>query len=124
MDFGEHYWKYLTARLYIVIRHYFDSLNFEYQFPAKSNSSNKKNQIFYLLHLKEVDLIPFTMVQDFDNLKHMEIVPAIWIDPLKLLQPWPEEQSRLEVTTRPFQPKVCITFLYLKMFQRAYGIRF
>jgi len=50
------------------------------------------------------------MAQDFDSLKHMEIAAAIWISPLKLLQPWPDEQSRLEVTTRPFQSTVCITF--------------
>jgi len=47
-------------------------------------------------------------VQDLYNLKHMELTSAIWIDPLKLLQPWPEEQNRLEVTIRPFQPTVCI----------------
>ena len=53
------------------------------------------------------------MVQDFDNLKHMEIVPAIRIDPLKLLQPWPEEQSRLEMTTRPFNQKFALHFYAL-----------
>ena len=62
------------------------------------------------IYSKEVDLIPFPFVQDFYNLKHMELTSAVWIDPLKLLQPWPEEQNRLGVTIRPFQSAVCFIF--------------
>ena len=52
---------------------------------------------------KEMDMVPFTFGQDLGNLKHMEIAVPLWISPLKIMQPWPEEQSRLKVTIRPFQ---------------------
>lgn len=60
-----------------------------------------------IIKFKEVDIVPFTFGQDLENLKHMEIAVPLWISPLKIMQPWPEEQSRLKVTIRPFQLPVC-----------------
>jgi len=37
----------------------------------------------------------------------MELSATIWIDPIAILQPWPEEENRLHVATRPFQATVC-----------------
>lgn len=47
----------------------------------------------------------------------MELTSALWIDPLKLLQPWPDEQSRLGVTIRPFQSTVCIIYCFQLYFK-------
>ena len=118
MDFGEHYWKHLTIRLLCIFILFISSeyninlifkkvkLTFSTEtFQLKIVNLNSNS---YLFNLKDVDVIPFLMVQDFDSLKHMEISAVIWIDPVKLLQPWPDEQSRLEVTIRPFQSEVCI----------------
>lgn len=60
-----------------------------------------------LFNLKDVDIVPFLFGQDLRNLKHMELSAAIWISPLKIMQPWPLEENRLKVTTRPFQLNVC-----------------
>ncbi len=47
--------------------------------------------------------MPYAFDQDLENLKHMALSNAISIGPITLLQPWPEEESRLKVTLRPFQ---------------------
>lgn len=75
-------------------------------------------------------MIPYTFDQTFENMKHMAITNAIWIDPSTILQPWPEEESRLKVTIRPFQLPVRFKFnclikqniLYL--FTKRYGFAF
>jgi len=59
-----------------------------------------------------VDLVPYTFDQTLDNLKHMALTTALWIDPIALLQPWPEEESRLKVTVRPFELPVGLKFPY------------
>jgi len=33
----------------------------------------------------------------------------MWIDPIAILQLWPEKENRLHVATRPFQLTVCRT---------------
>jgi len=33
----------------------------------------------------------------------MELTTTVWIDPVAIMQPWPEEENRLPVATRPFQ---------------------
>jgi len=42
----------------------------------------------------------------------MELTATVWIDPVAIMQPWPEEENRLLVATRPFQLMV-IGKLYL-----------
>ncbi len=49
-------------------------------------------------------------------MKHMEISNAVWIDPLTLMQPWPEEESRLKVTIRPFELPVFKLFSVNQIF--------
>ena len=56
---------------------------------------------------KKVDIVPYLFDQEFNNLKHMELSATMWIDPIAILQPWPEEENRLHVATRPFQLTVC-----------------
>ncbi len=53
--------------------------------------------------LKEVDIVPLMFYQEETNLKHMQLTTTIWIDPVAVMQPWPEEENRLPVATRPFQ---------------------
>ena len=58
-----------------------------------------------------MDIVPFTFGQSLENLKHMEIASALWISPIKIMEPWPDEQSRLKVTIRPFQLPVCFKII-------------
>ena len=55
-----------------------------------------------------MDVVPYAFDQDLENVKHMEISNAVWIDPITLMQPWPDEESRLKVTIRPFELAVTI----------------
>ena len=57
-------------------------------------------------YLKNVDLVAFAFDQVSFHLTHMEVAPILWIESMGMIQPWPEEQSRLLVTIRPFQWKV------------------
>ena len=57
-----------------------------------------------------MDIVPFLFVQDAESVKHMELSAAIWIDPLKILQPWPEEESRLKVRLDYFNCQFVNTF--------------
>ena len=59
----------------------------------------------YLLisFVKEVDIIPYVFYQELNNLKHMELTTTVWIDPLAIMQPYPEQQNRLHVPIKPFQ---------------------
>jgi len=41
--------------------------------------------------------------QDLNNIQHMQLTSTIWIDPYAIMQPFPEEESRLDVAIRPFQ---------------------
>ena len=61
------------------------------------------NTLHFLFIYKQVDIVPYMFDQDLNNLKHMELTSTVWIDPLALMQPWPEEESRLKVAIRPFQ---------------------
>ena len=61
------------------------------------------NTLNFLCINKQVDIVPYMFDQDLNNLKHMEFTSTVWIDPLALMQPWPEEESRLKVASRPFQ---------------------
>lgn len=56
--------------------------------------------------LQKVDFVPYPFDQESDILKHMALSNAVWIGPTILMQPWPEEESRLKVTIRPFQSTV------------------
>ena len=56
-------------------------------------------------------MVFYLFKQVFENLEHMELTCAIWIDPVTLMQPWPEEESRLKVTVRPFQLPVLFDFI-------------
>jgi len=53
--------------------------------------------------LKEVDVVPFLFDQELNTLKHMELATTVWIEPLALMQPYPEEKNRLYVAIQPFQ---------------------
>lgn len=64
---------------------------------------------------KEVDLVPYTFDQTLENVKHMAITNALWIDPSTILQPWPEAESRLKVTIRPFELPVDFKMNYLSL---------
>jgi len=33
----------------------------------------------------------------------MELTATVWIDPLAIMQPWPDEENRLQVAIKPFQ---------------------
>lgn len=59
-----------------------------------------------------MDFVPFPFDQTLDSLKYMVLTTAIWIDPVALLQPWSEEESRLKVTVRPFELPVGLKFPY------------
>ena len=37
-----------------------------------------------------------------DNLAHMEFSQPMWVENFLILQPWPNEQSRLAAIIRPF----------------------
>jgi len=50
-----------------------------------------------------VDIVPYMFDQDLINLQHMQLISTMWIDPYAMLQPFPEEESRLDVAIRPFQ---------------------
>ncbi len=63
---------------------------------------NTVDYIFCALK-KQVDVVPYMFDKDLNNLKHMELTLTVWIDPQALMQPWPEEESRLKVTISPFQ---------------------
>jgi len=64
--------------------------------------------------------------QEESNLKRMELTTTIWIDPVAILQPWPEEENRLHVATRPFQLKVIgklVNHRYTKLFIRIFLVQ-
>ena len=56
-----------------------------------------------VFHLQKVDIVPYLFSQEVNDLKHMELTMTVWIDPVAIMQPWPEEENRLHVATRPFQ---------------------
>ena len=56
----------------------------------------------------------------------MEVAPVLWIEIMGMIQPWPEEESRLSVTIRPFQWEVNFKdelFLKLKRMNHVYSFR-
>jgi len=42
----------------------------------------------------------------------MELTATVWIEPVAIMQPWPEEENRLLVATRPFQLMVIGKLFY------------
>jgi len=68
----------------------------------------------YFFFTKKVDIVPYLFDQDLEHLKHMELVSTIWIDPMAIMQSYPEEESRLTVAIRPFQLLVCNCPYYWK----------
>lgn len=56
--------------------------------------------------LQEADFSAFAFEMTLDNLKRIQIMyPTAILDHV-LMQPWPEEQSRLLAPIRPFTPQV------------------
>ena len=53
-----------------------------------------------------IDFVPTLRYQRLETSKVVELVTALWIDPFVLLQPFPDEESHLDVTQKPFQPLV------------------
>lgn len=58
--------------------------------------------------LKVVDFIPFSTYQQLSLLNKVEIVSAVGMTQFILMQPYPDEESRLDVVVRPFQIPVWI----------------
>jgi len=72
--------------------------------PNKVNQWNKVIIInCQFVSRKDVDIVPYMFDQDINHLKHMELVSTIWIDPMAIMQIYPEEEGRLSVAIRPFQ---------------------
>jgi len=69
--------------------------------------------IFINIRIKEVDIIPYVFYQELNNLKHMELTTTVWIDPLAIMQPYPEEKNRLHVPIKPFQFMVNQSIQYI-----------
>lgn len=57
----------------------------------------------YIWYLKVVDFIPIARYQNVETMKLMELVTPIWIDHSILLQPFPDEESHLDVTIKTFE---------------------
>jgi len=56
------------------------------------------------LHFKVVDIIPVPTSQDQSlKLNKIEILTPVDNEPFVILQPYPDEESRLDVTMKPFQ---------------------
>lgn len=100
--------------LYYALRNHLDNnvkdKQFYFKLFIKIYSTHKYLSLEYL---QEVDMIPYTFDQTLENMKHMALTNALWIDPSTILQPWPEEESRLKVTIRPFELPVCFKCNYL-----------
>ncbi len=47
----------------------------------------------------------------------MELTATVWIEPVAIMQPWPEEENRLLVATRPFQLMVIGKLFYSYIFK-------
>ena len=65
-----------------------------------------------VLHLKGVDFIPVATYQSLNLLNKIEILPIVSMDAFYLLQPYPGEESRLDITVKPFQLTVWIINVY------------
>jgi len=59
--------------------------------------NNSSTTFFIHDYLKNVDLVAFAFDQVSFHLTHMEVAPILWIESMGMIQPWPEEQSRLLV---------------------------
>jgi len=61
--------------------------------------------IYFLkkLNFKEIDMAPIGVYQVLENARDMELVTPFNIDFFAILQPYPDEISRLDVIIRPFK---------------------
>ena len=60
------------------------------------------------LNFKEIDIAPLGVFQVLENARNMELVTPFNIDCFAILQPYPDEISRLDVVMRPFKLPVWI----------------
>ena len=60
------------------------------------------------LNLKEIDIAPFGYYLVLQNARHMELITPFNINYFAILQPYPDEISRLDVVMRPFKLPVRI----------------
>ena len=63
-----------------------------------------------LFYFKAVDFTAAPYYHSLENGKRMELITPIGIDFFTILQPFPDEESRLEVTIKPFNFTVLIEF--------------
>ena len=56
--------------------------------------------------LKVVDFIPLVTYQKLNMLGKIEVVAPLGMNAFMLLQPYPDEESHLDVTVKPFQISV------------------
>jgi len=70
------------------------------QHEAANEIVNLKNIHFYV---KEIDIAPTGYFQVLENLKHMELVTPFGVNFFTILQPYPGEESHLDVIIRPFK---------------------
>ena len=54
-------------------------------------------------NFKEIDIAPFGYYLVLQNARHMELITPFNINYFAILQPYPDEISRLEVVMRPFK---------------------
>jgi len=64
----------------------------------------------YIGYFKVVDFVPIPRPQNIDTMKHMELITPFWVESSILLQPYPKEESNLDVIRRPFELPVWIQY--------------
>lgn len=62
--------------------------------------------------LKEIDLTSFPFERKTFYSEKVDLLLPFWVVDYILMQPWPEEESRLLIPIRPFTPTVKNPFLH------------
>ena len=57
--------------------------------------------------MKIIDTAPFLFDVKPRNFQHLAKTYPMYITPVTLLQPWPNQESRLKVVIKPFDITVC-----------------
>lgn len=76
--------------------------NYLYNNVCTSIFENSYNINFSWPFGQAVDIVSFPFESSLDNLKYMANSQPFWIGDYSLLQPWPNEESRLRILIRPF----------------------
>ena len=57
-------------------------------------------------------MLPFGMVASHARYQIVDLSYPVQLAPMRIVVPWPSEESRLLAPIRPFQPMVCSIFFY------------